>query len=134
MPQFARILKPLIACLFCTTISISGATASKFALASAVPSTVLFFTIAANHVEARPRAGVGPRPGPSPGAAPRRHHYRDERRDFVRRRQALGFLYVVTRPCTNIVVLNDGVKYYYCDNVYYRPYIDNGVTIYVVRD
>lgn len=131
---------------FCAALSTSGVTLPSFVptmIGSAVFSITSFV---AGQTEARPRPGARPQPGarprpgaqPRPGAAPRRHHYyekqrRDDFRDSVRRRHALGFLYVATRPCNTTVVLDDGVTYYYCDNVYYRPYIDRGTTIYVIR-
>jgi hypothetical protein len=53
----------------------------------------------------------------------------------VRRRHALGFLYVASLPrgCTTRVII-DGVRYYTCSGVYYRAYVDSGVTIYVIRE
>ena len=83
--------------------------------------------------------------GTPPKASPRRkhryeHHERAERRHrhrrrVVRRRHVLGFLYVATLPtgCATIVTV-DGVRYYHCGGVYYRPYVDNGTTIYVIRE
>ena len=48
----------------------------------------------------------------------------------------LAFLYhavPVLTGCSTIVVV-DGVRYYVCNSIYYRPYIDNGVTIYVIKE
>ncbi len=112
------------------------------AIAAMVATTGLFVTVA----EARPRGrGAHGRPhhrhrhaAPAPR---RRHHYerrddwRDDRRRAIRRRHALGFLYVSSLPqgCTTTIIYN-GVRHYRCDGIYYRPYIDGGTTIYVISD
>jgi hypothetical protein len=44
-----------------------------------------------------------------------------------------GFLYVASLPraCATVVAI-DGVRYYHCGGEYYRPYIYEGTTIYVI--
>ncbi len=150
MLYLLRYSKSVAAAAFCAVLAATNTTAPGVGI-MATGSLATLLSVAADEADARPRAGAG-RPGhgarppgrhphvhPRPGAAPRqRHYYREQRRDdwrrVQRRRHALGFLYVTTRPCTTTVVLSDGVTYYFCSNVYYRPYIDNGTTIYVIRE
>lgn len=81
------------------------------------------------------RHGTPPKRRAHHRKAHRRAHHRDTRRRAIRRRHALGFLYVATLPrgCSTTVIV-DGTRYYNCENVYYRPYVDNGATIYIVQE
>jgi len=144
MLHFARITKWVAAGVCWTAITASNATMPTLSLAATGSAVLALSSFVADSAEARPRKGGGGRsraggnhrqPGERRATAPRRHHY-DDRRDFIRRRHALGFLYAATLPhgCSTVVVLNDGVQYYHCGAAYYRPYMDNGTTIYVIRE
>lgn len=147
MLNITRLLKFVASGVFCAAVATSTMTMSSFGVTAAGAGLFAALSLTADEAEARPRHQPGRSPGagrhpnrnPHRGRAPRRHQYHrkerhDDWRDFQRRRHALGFLYVASRPCSQTVVLSDGVRYYYCDSVYYRPYVDNGTTIYVIRE
>ena len=142
-------------------VAISGVGKSAVSAVGSTAALLLVYDLVSSSAEARPggRGGRGGHRGYHRGhrgnpskASPRRRHghahreranrrhnraedrYRHRRR-VVRRRHALGFLYAATLPrgCTTVVTVS-GVRYYHCGGVYYRPYVDSGTTIYVIKE
>jgi hypothetical protein len=63
--------------------------------------------------------------------APRRAARRTTRRHHRRHRIAVGTrVYVLPAGCTTVV--EHGVTYHYCDDVYYQPYYEGDEVIFIV--
>jgi hypothetical protein len=144
--QLLNAAKSLTCCgIVSAAIAVAGTVGKPaVSVAGSTAALMLIYDAALTTAEARPggRAGrphrggrhVSPRRGryDNRKRAKRRHKHR---RRVIRRRHILGFLYVASLPhgCVTTVTL-DGIRYYHCGSVYYRPYVDNGTTIYVIKE
>ena len=145
--QLLNAAKSLTCCgIVSAAIAVAGIVGKPAAsVAGSTVALMLIYDAALTTAEARPggrrahrrhRGGrhVSPRRGRYEHRkhAKRRHRHR---RRVVRRRHVLGFLYVATLPhgCVTTVTV-DGDRYYQCGGVYYRPYVDDGTTIYAIKE